>query len=601
MSSPVDVASPWGRACCVAALFAINPLLSGVGLRAGAGPVRDAWLAALREWLDPCAPICRVPIGVSDDRLLGGLDLVRTLRAGRPIAQAGILAEADGGVLLLAMAERISVGTAARIASASDIGFIGVERDGLKLRQPARFGIVAFDEGQGDDERPPPALMDRLAYIVDLNAVSHREIEERPFTALDVNRARAALADIIAEDAVVETLVAVAAKLGVTSLRAALNALRSARAAAALRGAPRVEEQDIAVAAALVFGPRATQIPAAGDPAPDQEPSPEPESPPDDTESDGSGDSPDSNADDISPSDLATLVLSAARAAIPPDLLRQIALGQAARAHGARSGKSGAAMPSAHRGRPIGARRGTLRLGRLGVVDTLRAAAPWQGVRRAARPADDPRRVLVRPDDFRIIRFRERRGTTAIFVVDASGSSAMQRLAEAKGAIETLLADCYVRRDQVALVAFRGYAAELMLPPTRSLARAKRALAGLPGGGGTPIAHGVDAALALAEQIKRRGQSPMLVLMTDGRANIGREGARGRAQAMADALDAARRVGAAGVAALAIDTAPASQSAPEPPTLLIARAMNAHYVKLPHADPARVSDAVRAAAPRASR
>ena len=159
-------------------------------------------------------------------------------------------------------------------------------------------------------------------------------------------------------------------------------------------------------------------------------------------------------------------------------------------------------------------------------IATLRAAAPWQPVRRRERP-DDHRRVLVRKEDFRIVRYQEPRGATAIFVVDASGSSAMHRLAEVKGAIELLLADCYVRRDSVALIAFRGQGAEIVLPPTRSTARARRSLAGLPGGGGTPLASGLDAAAALADQVLRKGQSPLVVLMTDGRANVCRDGAGG--------------------------------------------------------------------------
>ena len=154
--------------------------------------------------------------------------------------------------------------------------------------------------------------------------------------------------------------------------------------------------------------------------------------------------------------------------------------------------------------------------------------------------------VIVRPEDFRIVRYRQPRGATTIFVVDASGSSAMQRLAEVKGAIELLLADCYVRRDSVALIAFRGIGAEIVLPPTRSTARAKRRLTGLPGGGGTPLASGLDAALALADQVRRKGQSPLLVLMTDGRANVCRDGTGGRARAMEEAIDAGRRLFAAG-------------------------------------------------------
>ncbi len=152
----------------------------------------------------------------------------------------------------------------------------------------------------------------------------------------------------------------------------------------------------------------------------------------------------------------------------------------------------------------------------------------------------------MRREDFRVSRFKQRSETTTVFVVDASGSSALHRLAEAKGAVELLLADCYVRRDSVALIAFRGRRAELLLPPTRSLVRAKRSLAGLPGGGGTPLAAGIDAALALADAMRRRGATPVVVPLTDGRANIARDGA-GRARAGADALP---RRGACGPRAL---------------------------------------------------
>jgi magnesium chelatase subunit D len=139
--------------------------------------------------------------------------------------------------------------------------------------------------------------------------------------------------------------------------------------------------------------------------------------------------------------------------------------------------------------------------------------------------------VEVRKDDFRVTRYRQRSETTTIFVVDASGSAALHRLAEAKGAVELLLADCYVRRDRVAMVAFRGPGAELLLPPTRSLVRAKKGLAALPGGGGTPLASGIDAAIGLADGVRRRGGTPVIVILTDGRANVTRAGIGGRTQA----------------------------------------------------------------------
>ena len=183
-------------------------------------------------------------------------------------------------------------------------------------------------------------------------------------------------------------------------------------------------------------------------------------------------------------------------------------------------------------------------------------------------------------------------------MVDASGSAALHRLAEAKGAVELLLADCYVRRDNVAVLAFRGSKAELLLPPTRSLVRAKRSLAGLPGGGGTPLAAGIEAALALAEAVRRRGETPVVVLLTDGRANIARDGEPGRTRAGEDALAAAMQLQAAGVTALLLDTSPQ----PQPMARQLAAQMGAAYLPLPHAGAAELSQAVRlATAPAAPR
>jgi magnesium chelatase subunit D len=247
------------------------------------------------------------------------------------------------------------------------------------------------------------------------------------------------------------------------------------------------------------------------------------------------------------------------------------------------------------RGRPIGVKPGDPRRGaRLSVIETLRAAAPWQRLRRRqAAIARATTRVVVRAEDFRVVRHRERSETATIFVVDASGSAAIHRLAEAKGAVELLLADCYVRRDQVALIAFRGGTAETLLPPTRSLVRAKRSLGGLPGGGATPLATGIDAAGALALTVRRHGATPTIVFLTDGRANIARDGSPGRARAEADAGAAARTFSCSGFATLLLDISPRAQ----PQAQALAKSLGAAYVALPYADARGMSSAVRAFLP----
>jgi len=250
--------SPWADALTVAALFAIDPAgLGGVAVRAHAGPVREQWLACLRACLPAQAAWRRVPLHINDERLLGGLDLAATLQAGRVVAQRGVLAEADGGVVLLAMAERLSAATAARLAAVLDSGEVSVARDGVALVNPSRIGVVALDESAHDDERLPPALADRLAFQLDLSAIRLRDAfdaDSALYGAADaalltgvthvadsadaVAQARVLLPTVQADADLIEALCAAALALGIDSLRAPLLALRVARTAADKLAAP---------------------------------------------------------------------------------------------------------------------------------------------------------------------------------------------------------------------------------------------------------------------------------------------------------------------------------------------------------------------------
>jgi magnesium chelatase subunit D len=578
--------SAWFDGLAAAQLFAVDPFgTGGILLRSRAGPVRDRWLAMLRAGLPPSHPQKHLPLHTADSRLLGGLDLNATLRAGRPVAERGLLAEADGGVLVLAMAERLQSATTVHITAAMDTGQTIVERDGLSLRMPARFGVIALDEGL-EDEFVPASLRDRLAFHLDLNEISVRDAEEAFIDAKEAASAQERLQALTTDATQVEALCTAAATLGIVSLRAPLLAIRAARASAALAGHAAIEQEDIALAARLVLAPRALIFPAAQESdQPDQPPEPP-------TETKADKDGREDQTPDIDRA-LDEVILAAVRAAIPPDILAAMRAGSMGRRPGRSSGKAGAPQKSSARGRPNGVLRGELRAGaKLNVIETLRAAAPWQPLRRreATNASAAQPRILIRKDDFRITRFKQRSETTTIFVVDASGSAALHRLAEAKGAVELLLADCYIRRDQVALIAFRGNIAELLLPPTRSLARAKRSLAGLPGGGGTPLAAGLDAAFVLVDLIRRKGQTPTVILLTDGRANIARDGAQGRPRAEADAIGAARQLRAAGITAVLVDTSPR----PGPSGAQLASEMGARYLPLPHADATTLSKAVLA-------
>lgn len=567
-----------------AALLAVDsPGIGGVVLRGRSHAAVHEWLDLVRALLAPDSPMRRVPSHITDDMLLGSVDVAATLAAGRPIAERGLLAKADGGIIVVAGAERLDAGRVARIASIMDVGVAAIERDGLSSAAPARFGVVAIDESQGEDEAVSAAFGDRLAIHLDVGD----RFEHSPDADLAsaVARARASVKRVRIDDRLIATLCEAGLALGIGSVRAPLLAVRVARAAAALAGRDVVEASDIEVAAAFVLAPRATHLPAA--PPADDAPEQQPDAPDDQAATYQDQQTP------LSDEALQDLVLAAVQAALPAGLLASLSSGAAGGVKAA-SGRSGAMQKANGRGRKVGVRTGRPRSGaRLNIIETLRAAAPWQAVRRrealAAGRAMDARRVLVRPDDFRIARVKHQSETTTIFVVDASGSSALHRLAEAKGAVELLLSDCYVRRDRVALVAFRGKTSEILLPPTRSLARAKRCLARLPGGGATPLAAGIDQALEIALGAKRKGQTPAIVMLTDGKANISRKGEQGRAAAEAEALIAARNVKVAGLSAVVIDTAPRRQ----PQAERLSESMGARYVPMPYADAATLSKAIR--------
>jgi len=584
VSETAHMRDGWGEARLAAALLAVDPGLGGAVLKARAGPARDAWLETLRDLVNEAAPWRRIPAGVGDEALLGGVDLAATLKAGHAVHRAGLLDEIQNGVGVLAMAERAETGLAARLALALD-------------SHPAPM-IIALDESADPDEGAPGALLERLAFHLDLSGVSLSDLNT---SAFDLDREAVAMARVrlphVLNGDVDRALTQTAAALGINSLRPPLLALRAARAAAALDGLDEIGEEQAALAARLVLGPRALHLPHE-DQADDQPQDNEPDAPPQDDEAQNDNTEPDDQTDDQpdnaqTPDELTEITTEAAKAAIPAGLLARLEAG-VSNSRASSAGQSGATRKSGQRGRPAGTRRGDPGEGRkLDVLATLRAAAPWGRVRRRGwdRLKSGPA-LEVRREDFRIKHFKQKAETLTVFVVDASGSLALNRLSEAKGAVELMLAESYVRRDQVALIAFRGTSAETLLPPTRSLTRAKKCLSALPGGGGTPLATAIEAAEALAHAAARQGRTVTLVFLTDGAANVTRAGTGGRDVAQAEAHDAARRLRAAGHAAIIVDVSKRGADTAKS----VAQNMAARYVRLPAGNPGALVDIARTAA-----
>jgi magnesium chelatase subunit D len=602
--------STWFDAQTTAALLAIDPHgLGGICVKSQFGPIRDAWFALMQTQIASGAHFQKIPLQIQDEQLLGGLDLEATLQYGKPIYSAGLLAKSHGGFVVLPMAERISPHTIAHILQVVDRGEVRHPQQTAEFT-PCAFGMIAFDEGIAPDESIHPRLAEHMAFEVRLDQLSQNDCADSlEITPTVIAEAKKRLPEIGCDASFIESLMQSAAAFGVDSIRAGLFAVRAAKALAALRNQDAVTEDEVVDAARLVLSHRATRMPSSReeqvpddsadntDSAEDEEQPNEQESKseqeqqaPDDPNQNGDRDAdvnePKENMEQPSTDDLEELLIEAIRAGIPPNALAQLSagLGRANSKQGSK-GQFGQLQKNANSGRPAESWRGLPKGGkRLDLLKTIRAAVPWQTMRQGESkatlscPNQQRSRIQIRADDLHVKRYQQRQGVVTIFLVDASGSSATQRLAEAKGAVEQLLADCYIRRDEVAMIALRGRSADVVLPPTRSLVRAKRNLAALPGGGGTPLATGFVAVNEMALSIRRKGMTPLIVVMTDGVANVTLEGVGGRERAHHDALQTARQLRAAGHAILFIDTASAPQALAE----ALATEMAAQYLPLPY-------------------
>ncbi len=548
-------------------LCAVRPEIGGALIRGEKGTAKSTAVRGLATLLSAATGgagtgLVEMPLGATEDRVIGSLDLQRVLRDGEHAFSPGLLARAHGGVLYVDEVNLLHDHLVDVLLDAAAMGRVHVERDGISHSHEARFVLIGTMNPEEGELRPQlldrfgltvevhasrdvdvrvQVIRQRMAYEADPDGFAERYAEADAELARRIAAARTLLDDVVLPDNELRRIAALCAAFDVDGMRADLVVARTAAAHAAWRGAACVEEQDIRVAAELALPHRRRRDPF-DDPGldPDQlddalaqagaDPEPEPDPP-------GGGQSANDPAPQQNVSSASKPKPTARPSSPPSKTFRTRALTVPGVGEGAPGRRSRARNVS---GRVVTATDGSAAGAHgLHLFATLLSAAERAG----AGP------LRPRPDDLRRAVREGREGNLVIFVVDASGSmAARDRMAAVSGATLSLLRDAYQRRDKVAVITFRGHEARLLLPPTSSAHIAGRRLARFDTGGKTPLAEGLLAAreLIVRERVRDRARRPLVVVLTDGRATAGPD-PLGRSRI------AAARLVAEGAAAVVVD------------------------------------------------
>jgi magnesium chelatase subunit D len=596
-------------------LLAVDPCLKGLLIASNGSSAEVEAVKFYKAIIpdDSCRAV-KVPLNITEDRLLGSIDIERTISTGQRQTSLGSLAEADGGVMLVSHINLLDASIVNHIAAAIDSRVVQLEREGISEIHSARFVLIgAVDKSEGGLNMP---LGDRVGLAIEFE--EHASTDDRtdmlarellddnrrdvqPFENLDemteikaaINRARKNLSRVKVSRKNLRNLIEAGMSLGVEGNRADIFALCAARASAAIGDRRAIAEEDLINAIRFVLMPRANKFPDIEESRSSYT-----------SRENHAKNSQNSEADDRSAGDttnnIEDMIVKATDATLPENALGIIR-------HKSRGFGSGKRIDShgSTRGRYAQSIRKRPREARIAIDATLRAAAPFQSVRRRANAQNHSafadKKLRIVPDDLRYKKFKRKAGVLFIFCVDASGSMAANRMAQAKGALTRLLQDAYLHRDKVALISFRGEEAEVLLEPTRSVELGKRLVDAMPAGGGTPLAKGLLRAIEMARLSRSKEKSnAMLVLFTDGRANVAlrADDNRERDKRSSTIQDELKEIGAAiqreDIYSVVIDTRSKFLSGGE--GLSLADWLGGRYIYLPRANADTIYNSVASTA-----